>query len=499
MHTFIYIMTVSKNNKRGNTMKKYLIAGLLTAALLCSLLACRQEEPGQGQGNDNPENGAQTGEQTGDAAPKTVDLGGRTVTFYTRGPDFTFYECFDIYAEEENGDRINDMVYKRNRNTENKYHFTVAEIKGASTMRDDLYKLISSGDESFDIIIAPGNIMAYLSQHGCLYDLRTIDGLSLDSPWWDQNANTDFELAGKLFFTASDLGIEDKGATWIVAFNKKILENNQLENPYQLVAQNEWTMEKYLEMAKEAKHDVNGDGKWDENDHYGIMTESYDLYGAFMGSGERIVTVNDEGYPELTVYNSRSAAVVQALIDMARDKETYTTKIPIREVAAKKAALFTPTTLRTCYETFSQIEDDFGVLPVPKFDSAQDRYYHTVSIAGSGGLVAIPTTVRDTDAVATALNALTYESSVTLIPEYFNIILNNRYMRDEESTQMLDLIFATRVFDLAQVFNWGSWTVYLRGLGDGAGNEFASYYDKNKELTETAIQETMAALERQED
>ena len=53
------------------------------------------------------------------------------------------------------------------------------------------------------------------------------------------------------------------------------------------------------------------------------------------------------------------------------------------------------------------------------------------------------------------VEALAAESMYTLTPAYYDIALERKYMRDEESREMLDIILSSRIVDLDIIFNWG--------------------------------------------
>ena len=57
------------------------------------------------------------------------------------------------------------------------------------------------------------------------------------------------------------------------------------------------------------------------------------------------------------------------------------------------------------------------------------------------------------------LEALQSEPAKTVIPVYYETGLKTKYSRDEESSQMVDLIFGNRIYDLGNTY----WAMLLRG------------------------------------
>ena len=110
----------------------------LLSALLCALMillsfaACANSGDGetttaaggtQGQGSDvTAEVTTERFDEFGrpwidDELPETLDMGERTFTIHTRGN----VERYEWYAPEENGETLNDAIYKRNSAVEDRY------------------------------------------------------------------------------------------------------------------------------------------------------------------------------------------------------------------------------------------------------------------------------------------------------------------------------------------------------------------------------------------
>ena len=87
---------------------------------------------------------------------------------------------------------------------------------------------------------------------------------------------------------------------------------------------------------------------------------------------------------------------------------------------------------------FRNMQDDYGILPVPKYDEKQKEYYtfshdqYTVFM--------VPKTVADPEMSGAVLEALAYESYYSVQPVYYDLVLRGRYANDPESRAMLDMI-----------------------------------------------------------
>lgn len=62
--------------------------------------------------------------------------------------------------------------------------------------------------------------------------------------------------------------------------------------------------------------------------------------------------------------------------------------------------------------------------------------------------LSMPTTVSDPERAALITEALAYESMFTLQPTFYEIYLSEKLLRDEQSRQMMDLVLASKFFDM---------------------------------------------------
>ena len=139
---------------------------------------------------------------------------------------------------------------------------------------------------------------------------------------------------------------------------------------------------------------------------------------------------------------------------------------------------------------------DFGILPIPKYEEAQDKYYSMVSRYITG-LPSIPITLtgEKLDEVGLVLEALSAESYYTLIPEYIETSLKTKNSRDAESADMLDIIINNRVFDPMHIYNFGSFSSDYLSLGDTADKNIASWLKSKQKLVQKTIDRTVQNIE----
>ena len=104
---------------------------------------------------------------------------------------------------------------------------------------------------------------------------------------------------------------------------------------------------------------------------------------------------------------------------------------------------------------FRHMEDEFGILPVPMYSDSQDDYCSQMS-AHTASVLMIPNTIKADEDLGLVIQALAELSEEQLTPEYYKKQLKFRVFTDEESAEMLDIIFENRHYDLGTVFG-SSW------------------------------------------
>jgi len=131
------------------------------------------------------------------------------------------------------------------------------------------------------------------------------------------------------------------------------------------------------------------------------------------------------------------------------------------------------------------MEADFGILPYPKYDEAQKEYYNTVG-SWHSVFMCVPKVQENPDRTGILVEAIAYESMKTVTPAYYEIALKGKYTRDNESSDMLDIILATRCYDLGWYYQIGGYNEQVMNLLRNFKNDFTSMY---KKLEKTALKQ----------
>ncbi|MHB1152452.1 MAG: hypothetical protein ACYCWE_16915 [Eubacteriales bacterium] len=407
-----------------------------------------------------------------------LDLGGRDFRFLVKmeGTETGRWTAHDIYVKEQTGEVVNDAVYTRNRLVEEQFNIiivqTLMDIGGqySYSMHREISKLAYAGDDTYDVIMPTIQDCAYLARDGMLRDLNSFDSIDLSMPWWNERFVADTVIKNRAYYANGSLSETFMRAVYCILFNKQIIEDYSLENPYDAVTGNNWTIDKLLEMSAVFAQDINGDGKFDDSDNTGLIVLNNQIEALYTASGQKLVTVDADGTFSFTGGTERSLNVLEQIYKLyeARDVVLCTSDNSRRSsatsglghVEAAAAAfesgrnLFLLGTMNNV-PSMRNMDTDFGILPLPMSADGQTGYYSYVQ-TWAAGAVAILITAKDAESSSVVIEEMAYRSRELTTPAYYEVTLKTKYARDEESQQMLDIIYENRSCDLGNLFNIGS-------------------------------------------
>ena len=485
---------------------------LLAAAMLLSLAACGKDDtPDTTSDSTTASTEATKDPSAPDFDPDTIgDISG----------DFNIlvsgnYARNDFAAESGEGTAVQNAVYRRNEYMREKFNVNITNediIKfnsatGSGAGFTKLYTDYISGDKTYDAAMVGTYDVATLAYSGYIYDLNAIENINLKKPYWDQKANADLSIGGKMFYTTGDITIIDNMVTNAILFNKDMIKNYGLDNPYELVRNDEWTFDKFASMVKTVGEDLDQNGEYDQNDCFGLLSANDDKLAMLAAARERIATIGEDGNIALTLYNERTVSIYDKYLALCGDySHTFNWQFDYRtgksgNVASNEERVAMMNTNRALFyphmmfyiDYLRDIETDFGILPFPKFDETQEEYGHAVS-AWHSEFLCVPRGVADLSRTGLVLEVLAYQGKKLLTPAYYDQTLVGKSVRDEESVAMLDIIFASRVFDVGLYYNIGTYKNELGRLfvTRSALSSIYETYRSSAEATINAINETFA-------
>lgn len=436
-----------------------------------------------------------------------------TVTILARKQRFS--QQFVPNEEYENS-AINTAVEARNQYIEEKYGITIAVHEAANRPASDIEASITANTADYDIVCDAVNAMIPHVTDNWFYSLN--DLLDLDQPWWDQNANNMLTLSDKIFYVAGDAIFADDLYTAAVLYNKSIW-SDRYENThgslYDKVDDGKWTYDLMFTLAKEfAQADENGQWMTD-GAYYGIVTDGYT--GATMltnGSGAVSAYKDEQNNVMLSGGNEASVKAFEKVYNVLNDKTVslYAEQFTPTDYAApgnyfiNGHALFQVgyiTNLLGIMENESEDKVVPGVLPLPKFDEAQEDYYCGINVYQSDVLAIPVCNQKNLEATAYAMELLGYYSSPesqfgtkSVTNAFYETSLKLQSVTDDNDSRMIDLVSNSRIYDLGGAFNWGGSLIGLYSFNLYRGsNTLVSTWEADFSKIQQAMLDTIEAYE----
>jgi len=456
-------------------MKKFFALSVL---ILLLLLSCGQEN------NTPSDTTAESAEITTTAAPEPTvaellksDYNGQKFTILH--PNWSLYNSY-YFAEELNGDIMNDTLYKRFQDIEETLNIDLVTYCPGyiDKIFPEVSKVVMAGLADYDLALTHCiNSLTSMASEGILLNWHDIPVIDMDAPYWSDNAEETFTINGRMYYNVNDFILPDMN---VLFFNKEMIEDYQLQDPYQLTSDGIWTWNILLEQAKAVTADINGDGVFDTNDQYGYVSDEGGAYNTqtLKSYDVNYVLVGNDGMPYLALDMEKINSVMNNIDELVKGGYTYAYgysaetdpnqggKPPLG--VDSDQSLYSNVPLSYA-ELYRNTDVDFGILPLPKHDENQKDY----RILNVSGFMCVPLTAADSELVGKAVELFGYFGQEQIIPAFYDIVLNTKVSRDERSEAMLDIIFDNIVFDLG----WNI-EVSVQDYRNYKGN-FTSFYEAN--------------------
>ena len=372
----------------------------------------------------------------------------------------------EMTSLEINGDLVNDAVYNREVTVEERLgmQIEVHTIKGNWDFRNDFIAHVSnsvlSNDHSFDMAMTHNAYLASMILRGLATDLNELETIDFSKKWWCQKYVENIAIDGKVYSAMGDIGVSLYEYLEATYFNKKIAEEHKITDLYELVQSGNWTLDKMMEYVKMVGADLNGDGKYDQNDLFGLAIDNHNCrYAATVWQTE-ITTVGADGRRVFNLPNERYINCYESLYHAIYDNEqvmfdgsnTYGLKMFTND------QLLFFTERLSCAASMKDMESEYGIIPFPKYDANQAEYVSATRDSHSGLMVA--SNIQNPTMVGTAIEALCMYGYRDVTPAYYETTLKLKYLSDETAMSMLDLIRDNVDFDFAILYTVPLSTMY---------------------------------------
>jgi ABC-type glycerol-3-phosphate transport system substrate-binding protein len=438
----------------GGIMKlKKIISILLVFVMVFGLVGCsgnkeqKEETTTENETTDvveSEETQEETQEETVEAvveAPEVVDLGGYEFIVADVNENRWF--------PEEGSSEVANAIIERVKWVEDTYN---CKITYRAHNETEFADAVLSGDKYADIIVCPTWEIGRHVGSGKIMDISQIPGVDLTKSYWTDYNNTQLLSYGEKIYGVGAPFASQNDEVFVMFFNKAIIEELGLTSPYELVEKGEWNFDKFLEYQKAASKDLNGDGVMDENDRYGFATgHDWDVSVVmYLASGNKVLKQEADGAITYGVNTPEAFDAINMVKQMVAVGDTFYPKAQGSDMNAYveafvegKALFYTYSRGRGVADSIYEMEDDFGIVPIPMGNNT-DTYQCWVSHDAPS--MAVPITNTDIEKTGIVIEALSYAAQKENEIAFEEFCLTK--LRDDESAEILAGISQYAVSDL---------------------------------------------------
>ncbi len=401
----------------------------------------------------------------------SYDFGGETFTIYARQ---LMHLNSAMHAEAADGSTLNDAIYERNVRLMEQYNFKFEEFFEENDTKQARLSVMA-GEDTYDIINTRCVYAFNYAMEGLLRPIADLPEIDLTKPYWDKELTDAMSIGNVPFFAVGAFNTSGYEYTHLLAFNKELAANNDFD-VYGAVKDGSWTFASMREMMKAVVADINGDGAMDRQDSYGLLSTAKQILPCFwIAAGQESMKMDANDYPTYSLLADESfQTVFVEIFDLVYDSNVWHHFTDEENVHPEEVNMFINgqglfIDMPVFYlETLRSMDSDFGLIPYPKYDEAQKEYYSRIE--GCEQTCIPVTNVKDLEMTGVILEAMASDSAQNLVPAFYDVLLKSKHTRDNDSEEMLEIVFGNRVFD------WGD-TVYCPELRDG---QFSAMMKNNK-------------------
>ncbi len=413
------------------------------------------------------------------------------------------YEEWPAHIDEPSGNIIDDAIYKRNIEIEEKYDITFTTNRRPFTLYEEVGTMVRNSamaqSDDFDLACSSQrNGYNHVLAGECPAGSQMLY-TDLTKPWHSQVMTESLTINGVTILDYTAMEVKPGG--YGIIFNKKLIEDFGMDDPYGLVDEGKWVYDTFYSMAEDVILDLDGDGKMTVNDRYGIIGE-WDRFVevTYRGSGLKMVEM-ENGIPTISMsedlidvftrfvqYRDITGAVFDTFKQFGTAEASRDEGYGMFKQGQALFIVGGPSRLTT----MGDMEDDYGIVPYPKWSEDQEIYYSAID----GGNIYLPLScATDLERVCVIKEALAVGSLNYYYPAYYEDAVQNRYVRDTESIRMLEIITNGIYMDLGTSIWWDIIRAPWQTCIEQNKTDFASAVAKNESKGQKAIDDLLEAID----
>lgn len=474
-------------------MKKLL--ALLLIFLILAGAAC------SGTDSDSPSGDITTATETETddgiartALPSDLNYDGRVFTLLSS--NYNQYHTSTV--EEMNGDVLNDAIYNMEFAVEGLLNIEIKEDNmDVGQLNSAVAGYVMAGDPTYDAVSQLDRFSVQNMLDGLLYPLEQTEYIDLDAVYWNPMMADVLSLGGKTYYAVSSYNFLTLVYTSCYYFNSDMAADYNLpaSQLYDNVYKGTWTLDTLKQYITLATSDLDGDGKMGPADSYGLTAFDWNVFGTstLAACAEYTVQKDENDIPYLSWETEGFIEIMEQANMLFNDVNTLSKIERFSAVPFSESRAMFMFGYFFAFANLSEMEDDFGVIPPPKRNEAQDAYYCETYDAM---YATIPLSASDLSFSGAVLEALSCEGYNNVIDAYVEVTLKYKKSRDEETVNMIGKCVDSRVIDIGvnYLYDFAGYDILYSRVVSAKSFNLASYIASTTEKAEARLNDIRTAM-----
>lgn len=411
-----------------------------------------------------------------------------------------------VEGNGETTDIVYTRIYERNKKVEArlscKLMFYDAGVPEWGDYTNHLKTVFNTLDTTSEIITSTNNCVIQNRLFGNFRNLNDSNYIDIEERWWYTDAIMELSIDSDHYrFLYGDIligGLSNAGA---IFYNKELYSSllrpgHDEDELYYKVLNGTWTLDELYNLTKDSHFYTNTPDRAIYGYSLFRYAEPINYFAA--GCETEYYRRDENGFPYITINNQRSIDFTTKLHDFIYNNQGawlfYPNQIGAEvghgEDFPNRKVIFKFSTIGDCLSlAMREMEDDFGILPYPKWDKDQEQYINF--IANGATLVGIPIAVnydRAMEEISAVIEAMASEGYRSVALAFYESALQTAYTRDDYASQMIDIItgnhdtvkstlktnmlyeFGSSCGSIGSIFSW------VMSQGKGNGTKFSYRY-----------------------
>ncbi len=488
---------------------------LVTLFLLTAILSCKKDEDGvegsEGSPTDSVSDvaGAPVADATESASegkdeirydangfqmdnlPEDLNFDGKEIRIFAHAQS---YPEFEVESDEISTSVIHNAVYRRNLKTEARTGTKLVFAMNSGGVGQEYIsqlELIQSSTDACTLFAAYSRDASGVMLKGYTADLKKMEYLDFSAPWWSQGLVEKASIYDHLYFCSGDISPNLFAQTFIVFYNKTLVEENvnlaeyDAESLYDMVYDKTWTIDNMIKMCKGIGYSE--DTAKDADDKYGFTVNAINQDGFYQAAGLTVLAYNPDGSVRVSddMTSPKAISLVEKLVEFYKSPDAMCNEQyldgsqNVPGGAWDNGNVMFYMGIVKGATGYQQKGIDFGILPIPKWDVDQENYYSISGFPYSMWSIARTAKGEDAEASAAVLECLASESHRTVADALYTTLLREQASNSSADYEMWNTIKASVTMEGGRVFDTNlqelGWKIFRNAIMKRTG-DYMSFY-----------------------